>query len=203
MVLEKQDKPQILIHEKKTDQAHLYIGFRAFDMFHQDRYILEVLGAILGGGMSSRMWISVREQRGLAYYVRSSDMLYSDSGYYATQAGVDNNRVEDAIKVILDEYRLIRNKKVGLKELRKAKDMIKGRVILSMESSSVQARFYADQELFENKILTLEQIFAKIEAVTTEDIQRVARDIFKTEKLNLALIGPFKDKSRFEKLLKL
>jgi predicted Zn-dependent peptidase len=201
--LEKQNKPQILIHEKKTDQTHLYIGFRAFNMFHKDKYVLDVLGAVLGGGMSSRMWISVREQKGLAYYVRSNDMLYSDVGYYATQAGVDNNRVEDAIKVILDEYKLIRDKKINSKELRKAKDMIKGRAILSMESSSVQTKFYAEQELFENKILTLEQIFAKIEAVTAEDIQRVARDIFKPEKLNLALIGPFKDKTKFQKLLKL
>ena len=203
VAVEKQNNPKILVHEKKTDQAHLYIGFRAFDMFHKDKYVLDVLSAVLGGGMSSRMWISVREQRGLAYYVRSADVLYSDVGYYATQAGVDNNRVEDAIRVILNEYKLIKNKKINPKELRKAKDMIKGRTILSMESSSIQTKFYAEQELFENKILTLDKKFAKIEAVTAEDIQRVAKDIFKPEKLNLALIGPFKDKSKFEKLLKI
>jgi predicted Zn-dependent peptidase len=164
---------------------------------------MEILSTILGSGMSSRLWISVREKEGLAYYVFTENYANLDTGYLAAGAGVDNQRADKAIDIILREYKKIINKRVDDKELRKAKDYIKGKSILRMELSDVQAGFYASQELFENRILTPEQIFAKIEAVTAEDIQRVAKDIFKPEKLNLALIGPFKDKNRFQRLLSL
>jgi len=200
---EKQIKPEVKLEYKKTDQSHLCLGVRTFNIFHKDRYILSVLANILGGGLSSRMWTSVRERKGLAYYVWTKTNLDSDAGFLAVRAGVNNEKTEEAIKTILDEYKKIRDIKVAKEELRKAKDYIKGTTILSMESSDEQASFYVFQELLENKILTPEQIFAKIEAVTAEDVQRVARDIFKPEKLNLALIGPFKEKAKFEKLLKL
>ena len=202
-VIEKQNRPEMYLHYKKTDQTHLCLGVRTFSIFNKDRYVLSVLGAILGGGMSARMWMSVRERKGLAYYVWSYASSDMDVGCYITQAGINNDKIEEAIKIILNEYKTIRNKKISTEELRKAKDMIKGKSILSMESSDAQASFYVNQELLENRILTLDEIFAKIEAVTADDIQRVARNIFKPEKLNLALIGPFKDKSKFEKLLKL
>lgn len=117
--------------------------------------------------------------------------------------GVDNKRVDRIIQIILKNYKLIKDIKVSQRELRKAKNYIKGGIILSMETSDEQAVFFGFQELLENKILTLEEKFAKIEAVTANDIQRVGQDIFRPEKLNLALIGPFKDKSKFEKLLKI
>jgi predicted Zn-dependent peptidase len=172
-------------------------------MFHKDKYVLGVMNTILSGGLSSRMWINVRERKGLAYYVHTILNTDLDQGFLLTEAGVNNNKADKAIKEILNQYKLIKNKVVSAQELRKAKDYVRGNTILSMESSDVQAKFYGDQELFENKILTLEEKFAKIEAVTAEDIQRVARDIFRPERLNLALIGPFKNKSRFQKLLKL
>jgi len=203
-VTERQKKPKVLIHYKKTDQTHFYLGFRSrYNLFHKDIYVLNILSTILGNGMSSRLWISVREKEGLAYYVFTECNNDLDTGYLAAGAGVDNKRVDKAISIILKEYKRIINEKVDEKELRKAKDYIKGKTILRMESSDVQAGFYANQELLENKILTLEEKFAKIEVVTASDIQRVAKDIFKPEKLNLALIGPFKDKEKFEKLLKL
>jgi len=203
LVIEKQKNPRVLIHYKKTDQTHFYLGVRGYNLFHRDRYVMEVLSTILGNGMSSRLWISVREKEGLGYYVFTENNVTSDTGYLAAGAGIDNQRVDKAIKIILKEYKGIIDKKVGQKEIRKAKDYIKGKSILRMESSDTQARFYANQELLENKILTLEEKFAKIEAVTADDIQRVARDIFKPEKLNLALIGPFKDKNKFQKLLRI
>ncbi len=198
-----QKKPEILVHYKKTDQTHLHLGVRGYDAFDPRKYALTLLGTILGGNMSSRLWISVREREGLAYYIRTSSLGYTDSGYLVTKAGIDNNRVEKAIEIILGEYRRITEEKVGENELRKAKDYLKGKSILNMEESNAQAAFYGVQELIENEILTLEEKFTKIEAVTADDIRRVAKNIFRPEKLNLALIGPFKEKSKFKKLLKI
>ena len=203
-VREKQHKPQSLIHYKKTDQTHLHLGARSgYDIFHPDKYALGLLGVILGGNMSSRLWISVRERQGLAYYVSAGAETDTDTGCFVARAGVDNQRVEKAIKTILNEYKKIARKKVTQTELNKAKDYTKGTTLINMESSDAQASFVAFQELLTGEILTLEEKFAKIEEVTVDDIQRVAQDIFRPEKLNLALIGPFKDKARFEKILEL
>ncbi len=202
-VREKQQKPQSLIYYKKTDQTHLCLGVRAYNIFHPDRFALGLLGIILGGNMSSRLFMSIRERQGLAYYISTGVDADTDVGALVTSAGVNNQKAEKAIKDILKEYRRIASQKVSPAELKKAKDYTKGVSLISMESSDAQASFYANQELLTGKILTLEEKFAKIEAVTVNDIQRVAQDIFKPEKLNLALIGPFKDKKRFQKLLKI
>jgi len=199
-VKEEQNKPESLIYYKETDQTHLILGTRAYNMFHPDKYALSLLSVILGGNMSSRLWISVRERQGLAYYVGSNFDSDTDTGSFVTRAGVDNQRVEKAIITILNEYKKISQKKITSAELKKAKNYIKGVSLIGMESSDEQASFYASQELLTNKILTLEEKFSKINKVTVNDIQRVAKDIFKPEKLNLALIGPFKDKKRFEKI---
>ena len=200
-VKERQNKPKALIHYKKTDQTHLCLGVRGYDIFHPDKYAIGLLGVILGGNMSSRLYISVRERQGLAYYVSAGAETDTDTGYFVAHAGVDNQRVEKAIKTILKEYKKIAQQKVSPAELKKAKEYTKGTTLISMESSDAQASFVAFQELLTGDILTLEEKFAKIEAVTIDDIQRVAQDIFKPEKLNLALIGPFKDKRKFEKIL--
>lgn len=202
-IIEKQKNPRTSIYYKKTDQTHLRLGVRGYNIFHSDKYVLDILSVILGRGMSSRLWIAIRANQGLAYYVRTLNNCETDTGYLVTEAGIDNKRVDKAIRIILKNYKLIKNKKVSEKELRKAKDFIKGKSILNMEGSDDQAPFYSFQELLENKILTLDEKLAKIERVTADDIQRVAKDIFRPEKLNLALIGPFKDKRKFEKLLKI
>ncbi len=200
--IENQKKPESLIYYKKTDQTHLCLGVRAYDLFHPDKYALSLLSIILGGNMSSRLFISVRENRGLAYYIRTSVDLFTDTGYLVTQAGVDNKKVEQAIKTILKEYKQIA-RTVKESELQKAKDYLKGISLLEMESSDAIASFYAAQEILTNKILTLSQKFAQIDRVKLEDIQRVACDIFQPEKLNLALIGPFRDKKFFQNLLEI
>jgi len=203
-VREKQHKTQSLIYHKKTDQTHLHLGVRSgYNIFHPDKYALGLLGVILGGNMSSRLWISVRERQGLAYYVSAGAETNTDTGYFVARAGVDNQRIEKAIKTILGEYKKIAQKKVSPAELNKAKEYTMGTTLINMESSDAQASFVAFQELFTNEVLTLEEKFDKIEAVTINDIQRVAQDIFKPEKLNLALIGPFKDENRFDKILSL
>ena len=202
-VIEKQEKPEVLLHFRQTDQTHLCFGVRAFNLFHPQRYALDLLTVILGGMMSSRLFIEVRAKLGIAYYINTSSEMNPDTGFLFTQAGLDNKNVEKGIFTILKEYKKISEKKVPREELKKAKDYLKGKTTLLLESSDAMASFYATQEILEKKILTLEEIFKKIDKVTREDILKVAREIFKPEKLNLALIGPFKEKINFEKILKI
>jgi len=203
LVIEKQEKPATLLSFKKTDQTHLALGVRAFNLFHPQRFTLDVLGIILGGMMSSRLFIEIRQKLGLAYYIKTEVECDPDTGYLVTKAGIDNERVDKAILTILKEYRKISQKKISLAELEKAKENFKGKLALYLESSDAQASFCAGQELLENKILTPKEIFKKIDKITINDILKVAGEIFRPEKLNLALIGPFKDKEKFQRLLKL
>lgn len=202
-VLEVQENPQVLLHHKKTDQTHFILGVRAFDMFSPKIEAAQVLSVILGGGMSSRLFISVRERQGLAYYVGSSMDLYSDHGYFGTQAGVNNDKVEKAIETVMEEYNNVKKNSVPEKELEKAKEFIRGKLVIALEQSDDLAGFYANQWLLKNQTLTPEEKLDKIMKVKAEDIQEVANEIFRPEKLNLALIGPFEDKEKFEKLLEI
>lgn len=202
-VKERQDKPKSLVYFKKTDQTHLYLGARGYDLFHPQKFAQIILASILGGFMSSRLFLSIRERRGLAYYVRAASESTTDTGYLAARAGVDPRNVEKTVKLILEEYKSLKDREVGESELQKAKDNLKGKLTLSLESTDAQASFYAGQELFKKEILTPEEQFARVNAVSTKDIQKTARDIFRSEKLNFALIGPFKNKKRFDKLLKI
>jgi len=203
MVAENQKKPELKIKFKKTDQTHLVIGNRAYDENHKDRFVVSVMSVILGGNMSSRMFSEVREKRGLAYYVRTGVETYHDCGYIETSAGVEHKNLELAVQTILNEYKKISKELVGLAELNKAKDYIKGRSIMSLESSDEVAMFFIDQEIKRRKIMTPEEIFAKIDKVTAGDILRLAKDIFKEKSLNLAIIGPHKNEKKIKSLLKL
>ncbi|MDP2967178.1 MAG: pitrilysin family protein [bacterium] len=203
LIVEKQEKPKTLLFSKKTDQTHLALGVRAFNLFHPHRFALEILGIILGGMMSSRLFVEIRGKLGLAYYVKTEVECDPDTGYLVTNAGIDNQKVDKAILAILKEYRKISHKKISLAELKKAKENFKGKLALHLESSDAKASFCAGQELLERKILTPKEIFKKIDKITINDILKVAREIFKSEKLNLALVGPFEDKEKFQKLLKL
>ena len=201
-VRDRQSQANLLLESKKTDQTHLCLGARAFNLFHPFRYVQEVLAVILGGMMSSRLFEEIRSKLGIAYYISTAAESNPDTGFLFTQAGFDNNQLEKGISTILKEYKKISQRKVPQKELKKAKDYLKGKTTLLLESSDAQASFYAGQELLENKILTPEQIFKKIDKIRENDILKVAREIFKPEKLNLALIGPFEDKAKFQQLLK-
>ncbi len=204
---DEQNKPASKVVYKKTEQAHLAVGVRGFNLAHPDRYAIGVLASILGGGMSSRLFIAVRERRGLAYYVHSMAEHYADVGHFVTLAGVDLNKIEEAIKVILDEYSSLSKNgsagKITKEELLKAKEFLKGRMILELEDSRAVAGVYGTAELLEGQVRTPEEILAKIDKVSLEDLKRVSETIFTPEKLNLAVIGPFKDGQKFQKLLKL
>ncbi|MDR3559029.1 MAG: pitrilysin family protein [Candidatus Pacebacteria bacterium] len=202
-VSDKQSGPQVKIKYKKTDQTNFILGVRAYDQNHKDRYALSLLSVILGGGMSSRLFTEVREKRGLAYYVRTIGDTFADVGYVATQAGVEHKNLELAISTILGEYKKTTREKVSRKELQKAKDFIKGGAVMGMEASDEVAMFFIDQEMAQKKIMTLEEKFKLIDKVTEEDIARVAKDIFQNKKLNLAVIGPHKNREKLRKMLKL
>lgn len=200
-VSEKQSIPQTRVKFKKTDQTHFILGVRAYDSNHKDRFALSLLSIILGGTMSSRLFIEVREKRGLAYYVKTGIDSFKDTGYLATQAGVEHKNLELAIKTILEGYRKIKTEKVSEPELKKAKDYIKGKAVMGMEASDEVAMFLINQEVSRNKIMTIQKIFSFIDKVTVGDILRVAKDIFDNKKLNLAVIGPHKDQGKLKKLL--
>ena len=194
-VQESQSQPGTLLHYKKTDQAHFCLGVRAYNMHDPRRYALQLMAVMLGGNMSSRLFISVRERNGLAYYVHTSVDTSTDTGYLVTQAGIKTDALEKAISLVLAEYRDLRDKEVSAEELQKAKDYIRGSTSLSLDATDAQASFYATQEVMGEEVLTPEQKLAMIDQVTISDIKKVAEDIFKDEKLNLSVIGPFGDSS--------
>lgn len=202
-VVEVQKDPDALLYFKKTDQTHFCLGARGFDLLSPQRYSQMVLAVILGGNASSRLFISIRQKAGLAYYIHTSSETYTDSGYLVTQAGVAHKNVKKAIGLILKEYRTMKEKKVTKEELQKAKDYLKGTMNLNLETSDAQVSFYATQELLRREIITPHQLFEKIDKVTSGDIQKIAKAIFQPQKLNLALIGPFKEKKDFKKLLRI
>jgi len=192
---------QVILQHKKTEQGHVIIGFPALPARHKDEYAEKILSIILGGNMSSRMFLHVREQKGLCYYVRTSTDDYSDIGAITTSAGVDLRRVDDAIEAISHEYKLICEKEVSEAELKKGKEFMKGKIILHLEDSEEYAHMMGKQALLYPSILSVDEILKKIDAVTVADIKRAANDLFKEEKMKLALIGPFEDEDHFAKLM--
>jgi len=201
-IKENQKNPSFKIKFKKTDQTHLIIGARAYRQNHKDRFALALLSIILGGNMSSRLFTEVREKRGLAYYVRTEVEAYKECGYLATQSGVEHKNLETAVITILQEYKKIADSGVSKKELQNAKDFIKGKSVMGLEASDEVAMFFIDQELIRKKIMTMDEIFKKIDKVTEKDILKVAQYVFRNSRLNLAVIGPHKNADKIKKILK-
>ena len=198
-----QKKPGTKVFYKNTDQTHIALGVRSYNIFDKRRYAADVLATILGGGMSSRLFQLLRDKMGAAYYVRTFSDESTDTVNFATWAGIDNRRVEEIIKAILSEYQKIKRVKVSAAELTKAKEHLEGSLILGIETSDELASFYGFQEILKREILKPEEVIKKIRAVIANDVLEVAKDIFKLEKLNLAIIGPYKDQKRFASLLKI
>ena len=199
----RQATPKIKLHNKKKEQTHVILGFRADGKNYKGRYAQTILSAILGGGMSSRMFTEVRERRGLAYAIRTSMDRYTDIGYIGTYAGLDTKRAEEAVKVMLDEYYKILDLKSQIldPELLKAKEFLKGHLALALEDTSDVSSFFGDQELFSDKVLTPEEVFKEIDKVTLDEVNFEAKRLFVPARLNLAIIGPYKDDEKFKKLL--
>jgi predicted Zn-dependent peptidase len=196
-----QNEKRILLNYKDTKQVHLALGVPAYSYSNPDLYALYILGVVLGGNMSSRLFINVREKRGLCYYIRAQVDVYQDTGDLMIRAGLDKDKIKEAVEVIMSELKRLKNEGITDEELIKAKEFLKGRMILQLEELNELAEYFARQFILTDEILTPEQKFEKIFAVTKEDVARVANDLLKTEKLNLVMVSPYKDQNEFINML--
>jgi len=192
---------RVRVHTKQSDQAHIALGVPSYPITHPDRYSLQLLATVLGGGMSSRLFIEVRERRGLAYYVFGTNHSYTDAGSLYAQAGVDINRIDDAVSTVAAELRRIADEAVPADELEKARSFAKGRFVLQLETPQGLIMYGLRKEVLEGETVDPKEVLAELDKVTGEDVQRVARDLIDDKRVRLALIGPFDDADRFEKLL--
>jgi len=192
---------RVRVFTKQSDQAHLVLGVPSYPIEHPDRYALQMVATVLGGGMSSRLFTEVRERRGLAYYVFGLNHSYTDAGSLYSQAGVDINRIDEAVTTIASELKKIAAEPVPADELEKARSFTKGRFVLSLESPQGLILFGMRKEVLEGRAPDPEEVLAAVDAVTAADVQRVAQDVISGEQLRLAVIGPFDDAERFSKLL--
>jgi predicted Zn-dependent peptidase len=191
------------IENKATEQAHIVMGWPGLQRTDERRYAQSLLSVILGGNMSSRLFTEVREKRGLCYYVRSDVDTYHDVGVFGAAAGVDASRVNEAIAVIMEQFYLVATAAAAptADELTRAKEYLIGTTILSSEHSRNLAQFYGFKQLLFGKIETPDETLAKIKAVTLEEVQALATDIFATDVVRLAVIGPYPDPTKFEHYL--
>jgi len=196
-----QEARRVGLRAKKTEQAQVLLGYPAYSAFHPDRYILDVMNTILGEGMSSRLFLEIREIRSLAYDVHSSVSHYLDTGVFVVGAAVDPRKVDECIRAVRGELQRLREALVPEAELTKAKEYIKGRILLRMEDSRAVSSWVGGQELLRGEIRSIDEVVEAIEAVTTAEIQRVAGDILRDDRANLAVVGPYRKQSRFERLI--
>jgi predicted Zn-dependent peptidase len=198
-----QDAPRLKIEQRKTEQVHLCLAVRGLSNQHPDRFILDLLNVVLGEGMSSRLFLEIRERKGLAYDIHSHVSYFRDSGSLAIYAGVDPKKIELTVEAILKELMRLRDEQIPEAEVIKAKEMGKGRLMLRMEDTRSVSGWMGGQELLTGRILSVDEVVSIVDAITASDMQKVAKELFLTSKANLALVGPVRNKRRLEKLLKL
>lgn len=198
-----QNGPVTFLKQKNTEQAHFALGVRTIGMTDKkEELVLEVLASILGGGMSSRLFHEVREKRGLAYYARCYSENYKDVGYLAAFAGVDKNRMDEAITVVRDELlKVCSDTEINQEELIKAKEYLKGHFILDLEDTRSVSVYYASDLILKGEMENPEEVLSQIDEISLEDVKKAACKYIKKENMNLVIIGDFEDQARFEKLL--
>lgn len=194
--------PGIKLHYKKTDQTHIIVGLRAPKVKDKRNPALKIAATVLGGSMSSRLFTRMREELGMCYYIRSHSDSSIDHGDFEIDTGVGNSRALEAVQVIVEELKKLRDEKISPKELKKAKDIVLGKMATGLETSDAWTDFYGTQELMHLDIETPNSLEKKIKAVTSGDISRVMKQIIKNNGLNLAIVGPHKDPKEFKKILK-
>ncbi|MGZ4291030.1 MAG: M16 family metallopeptidase [Gaiellaceae bacterium] len=199
--VERTPEPRARLHRKDSDQANVALGVPSYPLAHPDRYALQLLGTVLGTGMSSRLFLEVRERRGLAYYVYAFNNSFTDAGTLYAQAGVDLKRAEEAVEVIAGEFKKLTDEPVPAAELEKARALAKGRFVLQTESPNGMLLFGLRREVLEGAAVEPTELLAGLDAVTAEDVQRVAQDVIGGSGLRCAVIGPFDDEAAFAKLL--
>jgi len=199
---DRQEEPRLRIERRDTEQAHICLAVRGLSIAHPDRFNLDILNVILGEGMSSRLYLEIRERRGLAYDIHSYVDHFLDSGAVTIYAGVDPKRVADTVAVILEELARLKDE-VPARELTKAKELTKGRLLLRMEDTRSVAGWMGAQELLTGQIRTVDEVASIIDAITPQDLRRVAAQLLLTEKLNLAIVGPVNGEDRLFRSLRL
>jgi predicted Zn-dependent peptidase len=201
-VVIQQSQPAFRLLNKEAEQLQVALGFGAYSYRQAERYAASLLAIILGGNMSSRLFLSVRERQGLCYFIRCSQNIYQDTGALVIQSGLDKSRIEQALALILDELAKVKEQGVSAEELKRAKEFVRGKSTLDLEDSAALAQFFGSQELLQGKILTPAEQLKKIEAVTVKQVQKAAQEIFQKRKLNLAMIGPYQDKAKLQAIVK-
>lgn len=193
-------KPGLAVHRRKTEQAHVYLGFRALSYLDPDRYVLDVLNTILGEGMSSRLFLEIRERRGLAYDVHSFTSRHVDAGYLAVYLGVDPGKAPLAVATVMQELRALTERPVPAEELSKTKEYLKGRLKLGLEGTNSLASWLAQQELLMGRIRAVSEVVTEIDRVTAEDVRRVARRVLGSVP-QLTVVGPYASDAKFRGVL--
>lgn len=197
----KQTKPRVNIHYKKTDQANIILGVEGYDRDDDKRHAARILGVILGEGMSSRLFIQVRERRGLAYNVSADHDTYKDTGSFAVYAGLKLEKVYEGLEVIKTELERTITEKVTDDELKKAKEIIRGRLAIRSESTNFLAEHFGTKFILDRELESFEDYLKKTDAVSAVDVKKVAAELFQTKKYNLQLIAPIKSTQKFEEIL--
>ena len=198
----KQEAPRIRSEFRDSEQAHICLGIPGLSLFHRDRYAVDLLSTVLGEGMSSRLFTEVREQQGLAYDIQSYADHFTESGSIIVHAGVAPKQVGSALKSILEQLSQLKEG-ISEMELNRAKEMAKGRLLLSLENSRIVAAWLGAQEMLMNRIRTTDEVTCLVDAITREDLTRVAQQLITKEKLNLAIVGPVKEDKTLVELLRL
>lgn len=197
-----QTSPRVRVEQRKTDQAHLVVGLPSLPLGHPDRYALGLMNVILGEGMSSRLFLELREKQGLAYDVHSSLNLFRDCGSLTVYCGVEPRKSTRAISAIMEQLGGLQGD-IPEAELDKARELSKGRMLLRMEDSRSVAMWMGAQQTLLGTVRTVDEVVDQMDAITTDDIHRVAADVIREEVLNLAVVGPYRSERRFRSLLKL
>lgn len=198
---QKQTKPKVRTTYKKIDQANVILGVECFGRHDPRRYVATVLEMILAGGMSSRLFLEVREKRGLAYRIGGGFLDYMDTGAFIVSAGLKLEKLEEGIRVIKSELHKLAETGVSDEELKKVKDMEKGRTAIRCESTNFLAEHFGLDFVLDRKLETFEEYLKSIDAVTAEDVQKLAKELFQNHKFNLQILGPVRDPKPFEKIL--
>jgi predicted Zn-dependent peptidase len=191
---------QVLVRRQRTEQAHICLGVRAYSYLHRDRYVIDLLNTVLGEGMSSRLFLNIRERLGIAYDVHSFMQKYRDTGYVAVYLGVDPKKALEAINAVLAELTVLCDREVVPEELDRAKEFTKGRLRLELETTNGVAFWLSYQELLLGQIKTIEEEVALVDAVTATDIKRVAGEIMRGP-MQMAVIGPFASDAAFRSVI--
>jgi predicted Zn-dependent peptidase len=197
---ELEERTNVNICNKETQQTHLAVGFPGVSYNHKDRTIAKVISMILGGNMSSRMFSEIREKRGLAYYVKTYSDNMADDGCLVTFASINNDKVYDAVKLILNVYTSAIDG-ITEDELRRAKDYIIGMLTLQYEDSEYRSETNAAFLLYGIEPKSLDDRIAEVEGISLDEVKRVASELIIPKKATLALIGPFKETSEFDRIL--